>query len=268
MESKVLILGANGLVGKSLVRAFVNDYEIHAPTRQELDLLDTSSVIEYFNKTKFDVVINCAANTNSRMKPFDAEVLKTNIGIFTNLYAVRDSFGKLINFGSGAEFDRADSIFNAKERNLFLKLPMDHYGMSKNAISRICFDTDNFYTLRLFGVFGPDEAETRLLKVIKNKKEVTLSDKYFDYFYVEDIAPVVRYYINTDKPLYKDLNVVYPTKQLLSYFVKQYCDIHQLFNVKVDIDKEPGLNYTGDSTRLDSLELPLLGIKEGLKRYI
>jgi UDP-glucose 4-epimerase len=266
MANNVLLLGGTGLVGGYLSQALSDHCNVYAPTRQQLNLQDTHSVLQLFNQKDFDIVINCAGSTNSDMVNYDPEVTNTNLGIFANLYAARNRFGRLINFGSGAEFDRRMNITSAREEDIFIRQPVDHYGQSKNFSARLCFDTENFYTLRLFGVFGPSEPSRRLLKRIIAKEPTEVEDKYFDYYYIEDILPVVLYYIN-NTPKFKDLNLVYPEKTLLSYFVKQFCDIHKLNSDHITISTTTRLNYTGSSVRIEELNLPLLGVKEGLRRY-
>ena len=266
MASNILLLGATGLVGGYLANTLPDSYNVYAPIRSQLDLLDTHAVLELFNKKQFDVVINCAGNTNSDMLVHDPVVVNHNLGIFANLYAARSQYGRLINFGSGAEFDRSANINQAREEDIFLRQPLDHYGQSKNFAARLAFDTENFYTLRLFGVFGSQEPPRRLLKRILSKQPVSIQDKYFDYYYIEDILPVVLHYIN-NKPKFKDLNLVYPEKTLLSYFVKQFCEMYSLSDQHVSVADSMGFNYTGSSTRLQELHLPMLGINEGLRRY-
>lgn len=266
MASNVLLLGGTGLVGGYLSRILQEYYNVYAPTRQQLNLQDTNSVLELFNQKDYDIVINCAGSTNSNLENYNAEVTNINLGIFTNLYAARNRFGKLINFGSGAEFDRRTSITSAVEEDIFVKQPVDHYGQSKNFAARICFNTENFYTLRLFGVFGATEPGHRLLKRIIANDTVELEDKYFDYYYIEDILPVVLYYIN-NTPKFKDLNLVYSNKILLSDFVKQFCDQYQLTQDHIFIPRTTQLNYTGSSNKIEQLNLPMLGIKEGIRRY-
>jgi UDP-glucose 4-epimerase len=265
-NKKVLLLGGSGLVGSYLKSTLYEDYELYAPTSQELDLLDSDQVKYFFKNNYFDVVVNCAANTNSQMTPFDDQAFKDNISMFNNVWIESEHYGRLINFGSGGEFDRSQNIFNAAEEMLSQRTPLDHYGMSKNVISRVAFETDNCYTLRLFGVFGPNEPDHRLLKKILSGEPVEIEDKYFDYYYIEDILPVVCKYIDKT-PKFKDVNLVYPTKTLLSYFVKQFCEIHNLDGTNVTISPRRGLNYTGDSTRWQELKIKDIGYLEGLRRY-
>jgi UDP-glucose 4-epimerase len=260
---KVALLGANGLVGRYLASSL--KYNVTPVTRREVDLSDTVATANYFKNNKFDVVVNCAINSLSQMT-VPQQVATDNLTTFANLYACKESYGRFIHFGSGAEFDRRYDIINASEDKLITSYPTDPYGMSKNITSRLAFATDNFYILRLFGVFHNTEAPTRLLPKLLSTRAISLEDKYFDYLNLEDTLPIVDYFIRTPIPKYKDINLVYPEKMLLSEFVNQFCKIHNM-DASITISKDLGLSYTGDSTRLQELDLPTLGIKHGLERY-
>jgi len=62
-DAKILILGANGLVGSSLVSVFKkNGYQnLLKPTRKDLDLLSQNKVDEYFNIQRPEYVLDAAA---------------------------------------------------------------------------------------------------------------------------------------------------------------------------------------------------------------
>lgn len=62
-NSKILVLGGNGLVGSALVRRLRKDgYEnVLAPRRSELNLLSQSSTLDYFEKMKPEYVFLAAA---------------------------------------------------------------------------------------------------------------------------------------------------------------------------------------------------------------
>ncbi len=266
MANDILILGSTGFVGGVLVECLQKQYCLSVPTRQELNLLDHQSVNNYFSNRTFDAVINCAGNMESNLFPFNVSAATENLLIFNNLYAVRKHYRKLINIGSGAEFDRRHDIDCAVEEDIFFKTPADHYGLSKNIISRMIVNTDNFYTLRLFGVFGKTESKSRLLKKVLSGEHVTVKDRYFDYFYINDLIPVVDYYIN-HSPIYKDVNVVYPNKIRLSEFLNQFCEIHHLSKNNIKISENLDLAYTGDSSKLHDLQISFSGLLQGLKDY-
>ena len=55
---RILITGANGMVGKYLKKLIP---EAITPNSKELDLTDSSNVINYFKHNKFDYVIHLTA---------------------------------------------------------------------------------------------------------------------------------------------------------------------------------------------------------------
>lgn len=263
MASKILILGATGFVGGFLTTRLSKEFKVYSPTRQDLNLLDFEAVKTYLSSNYFDVVINCAGSTNSSTDSFDLNVLKTNVGIFTNFYLLRSYYGKFINFGSGAEFDRSKDI-DSIEEDLFRSFPSDHYGLSKNITAKIIHDLKDFYHLRLFGVFGPSEPETRLPKRLLANSQISLEDRLFDYFFIDDVLPVVKYCIYQDS-IYKDINLVYQEKIKLSEFVNKFCLAHKL--APDIVIKKNGLSYVGSSNKLSSLNLKLLGLEKGIENY-
>ena len=262
---RIAILGARGTVGGFLYSSLSQKYAVTGITRDQLDLMDATAVDNYFAHNPFDVVFNAAINPDSRVIA-DVKVAQDNFTLFTNLYRVRHMFGRVIHFGSGAEFDQTRPISNVHEENLFGIMPTDPYGMSKNVTSRIAYTTDNWYTLRLFGVFYPTELPRRLLPKILSNQPVTLTDKYFDYLYLEDLLPVAEAYIN-NTPVHKDMNLVYPTKILLSDFVKRFCDYHLLSGDNITYGEFSDLSYTGNGDKWQSLNMPQLGIDMGMIKY-
>lgn len=260
MENKILLLGANGYVGRYLSSVF----NVIPITRSECDLTDITAVKQLLQVHKPDIILNCAANVNLEKAPFNHKHFIDNINIFFNLYSLKEDFGKLIHFGSGAEFDRNFSIDNALEQDILKIKPLDHYGLSKNIISNICRTTENFYTLRLFGCLHHTEHPNKLFKKITAAKSINIQDSYFDYIWLEDLFPIVNYFLY-NSPEIKDINLVYNKKFLLSELVNKFIDIHNL-DINVNYVKG-GLNYTGSSLLIDSFNFPLTGIEYGLENY-
>lgn len=61
----ILVTGANGQLGQSLrsISAQNQEYQFHFVTRDELDLSDAENISTYFQKNRFDLIVNCAAYT-------------------------------------------------------------------------------------------------------------------------------------------------------------------------------------------------------------
>lgn len=260
MGNSILVLGASGFIGKYISQQ-IDSIPI---TRKEADLTDWKSVKNLITKYKPHTIINAASDPDTSLTNFNKKAYLNNISIFNNLYILKEDVGQVINLGSGAEFDRRFDIYNVDESEIFFRNPIDHYGFSKNINARTTMFIDNFYTLRLFGCFHHTENSRRLLKNVLINKYVEVGDRYFDFFWLEDIIPVLDYYFsNQNKP--KDLNLVYKDKILLSEFIGRFFEYKGL-NKKI-IYKSVNLNYTGSCEKLYSLGLNLQGLDKGLKEY-
>jgi len=106
---KILITGGSGFIGKNLKEQLVNDYsEVHTSTSSELNLLDTSKVSQYLKEHYFDVVLHTATWSATKTSTKDiTRVFENNIKFFYNIVRNLHSFGKMIYYGSGAEYYRS-----------------------------------------------------------------------------------------------------------------------------------------------------------------
>lgn len=256
---KIAVLGSNGFIGSNILTHF----DAIPITRQTIDLLDSQAVKQYLKTNKFDVIINCAAVMTNNETLADA---RNNLGMFMNFYNNADLFGKFINTGSGAEFDRKYNIELAREEDIFTAMPSDSYGFGQNIKSRLCYDRDNFYTLRIFNCFGHGQQPTRIFPRYLNKTDTfKVQDKYFDFFSIQDLLLVLDYYVAT-KDLPKDVNMSYKDKYLISEVLAKFCELN---NLKKDfmVESTDKLNYTGSYERLARLPIKLNGLEHGLENY-
>jgi len=261
---KICVLGGTGFIGSFLKDSL--KYDVSSPSRKVLDISNQSSVSEYLRKHHFDVIVNAAINCNSNMFA-PASVASDNLVMFSNLYSCRNMFGRYINLCSGAAFDRTKNISLAKEEDIFQSSPVDPYGMSKNICSRVCNSTDNFFTLRIFGLIHKTEIATRLIPKILSERELILENKHFDYFYLEDILPVICHYVEEKEPKYKDLNLVYSQKMTLFDFAEIVCTVAGLDASKIKLSKKQCFDYTGNGEKLNDIGFSFIGIEDGIKRY-
>ncbi len=89
MTTKVLIAGKNGMVGSSLVRLYDSNsnFDVIAPSRHELDLLDRNLVFDFMHRVKPDLVIDAAARVGGIVdnRSYPVDFLSINLQIQTNL---------------------------------------------------------------------------------------------------------------------------------------------------------------------------------------
>lgn len=261
---KIAILGSNGFVGSNLSRYFSLDHEVVNVVRSTVDLIDPVDTRQFLEINNFDVIINAAAIMRDDIALTDT---RNNLGIFMNLYNNSELFGKLINLGSGAEFDKTKNINQAVESDIFQVLPQDSYGFGQNIKSRLCYDKPNFRSIRIFNCFGFGETASRIFPTILKNETIKISnDRYFDYFCIQDLCKLVDHCIKYDWPI-SDINAVYLKKYKISQVVNMFCELNNLkrtINHVSDSDK----NYTGNGHILDCLRLDLLGLEKGLENYL
>lgn len=266
---RVIVLGGNGFLGSYLKNNLKHD--VYSVTRKELDITNLDQV-KYFlrynsGRDKFDAIINCAIVGGS----FDNRLgLKENLSVFMNFFECSHLFGKYINIGSGAEFDKSKDITNAREEQIFTSSPKDDYGYVKNIISRLCYQKSNFYTLRLFGCYDSTENKERLFKKLQANKLELVKDKFFDYISARDFCKIVDFYLLSKQNLPKDINCVYSEKyklsQLISMFQKEKNIKSDVKIINDNLDVPPD-NYTGCSSKLEKLGMILTGQEYSMKYY-
>lgn len=253
---KILILGANGFIGKNLKYSLEQKYNISVPTHSELDVSNMESVRNFLSKEKFDVVIHSANTNNTRnSKVLDYEVLDKNLRMFFNLESCSQFYEKMIYFGSGAEYDMKHYIPGMKEEYFGKYIPTDPYGFSKYIMSKVCEESNNIFDLRLFGVYGKyEEWERRFIsnaicRALVGKDITIQKNVFFDYLWVDDLCKIVEWYIE-NTPSYKHYNVCRGSSIDLYSLA---CMVREILNIDCDIViKEEGWKpeYSGNNERL------------------
>jgi GDP-L-fucose synthase len=247
---KILITGGNGYVGKSLYNALKYKHDIVAVTRTDFDLADTTAVSEFFkSRQPFDIVLHCAVVGATNPRNMDWNIVDINLIMYYNLLQNKNHFKKLINFSSGAETYLSETP----------------YGLSKKVIANSILDKNNFYNLRIFGVFNENELDTRFIKAnIKhyiNKEPIIIhQNKYMDFIYMDDLVKIIEYYINNDGP--KELNCNYHNQYNLENIANI---INELNDYKVEIKtikNNLGEIYAGD---FYDLSFNFIGLEQGIK---
>ena len=248
---KILITGANGYIGKSLYNALKDKYEITAITRQDFDLTAVEAMIDFFKGKYFDVVLHCAIAGGGRLKKDGWEVMDVNLCAYYNLLQCRPHYGKLINFGSGAE-------------NYFPDTP---YGLSKKIIGKSVSNIENFYNVIIYGVFDENELDTRFIKAnIKryiNKEPILIYDnKEMTFFYMKDLIMLTEHLVVTkSSALMKNNYASYVENHTLLRVAEIINELDD-YKVPILVDTKPGNNYVTSYNA--GYYLPYLGLKAGI----
>lgn len=245
---KILITGKNGFVGHNLIKKL--EGEIIGIGRDDFDLTNREATNRWFKDKQFDVVIHTANVGGSRLKEDSGEIFFHNLSMFYNLLANQNKFGQLISFGSGAE----------------LGYPTDPYGLSKNIINKIIQTESKLNNIRIFGVFGEDEWDTRFIKsnikrYINKEPLIIHQNKCMDFIYIDDLILLINHIIQNPDIKVSEANYIQ------SYTLKDIALlINGLDNYQCEImikEDNLGKSYIGN---LSKIKLPYIGLEEGIKK--
>ena len=213
MKKKILLTGSNGFIGKNIKESFLNDkYELITPSSKELNLIDTDCVDNYFKDKTFYAVLHAGTKPGHRNAKDPTNLFYSNVRMFMNLERHKDKYEKFINFGSGAVYDVSKDNFNVKETDIFKNFGKDDHSYCKYVVQKLINNLDGFVDLNIFGIFGKyEDWEIRFIsnaicKAMYNLPITLRQNRRFSYLFVEDLMPILDYFIENDAK-YKSYNV-------------------------------------------------------------
>jgi GDP-L-fucose synthase len=253
---RILITGGNGFIGRNILERLKDKFDCFAPLSSELNLLEEDKVLAYLKNNLFDIVIHAATwNATRNSKKDLTGVLKNNLRMFFNIARGSNYCGKIIYYGSGAEYDRSYWIPKMKEEYFDTHVPQDDYGFSKYIMSKYTEYFKNIYNLRLFGLFGKyEDWEIRFISnaCCKAMYELPITIKqnlFFDYMDIEDLVKITEWFINNGAKE-KIYNVCTGLTLDLLSLAKRVISVSEK---KIDIIiGKPGLGieYSGNNSKL------------------
>lgn len=216
MRKKILIVGASGFIGRNIKEYLEKEtdlYEIYAPASKEFDISNEQEVKNQILKKYYDVIIHAAVYNPRVGSNKDAtKELDKNLRMFFNFERYQSYYGKMLYFGSGAEFDKRDNISMINEDSSGNGIPETDYGFYKYIINQTIKNSENIYNLRVFGLFGKYENWRRTFisgaccKALKNTPITMRQNVYFDYMYIDDFCKIIKWFIDHDAK-YKTYNI-------------------------------------------------------------
>lgn len=249
---RILITGGNGYIARSLFNALKHEHELTIVRRQDFDLTSYQATNKFFSGKHFNVVIHTAVSGGSRLKIDTAKDMDNNLSMYYNLLQHREHYGKLIHFGSGAEE----------------YVPETPYGLSKRIIAKSILEQDNFYNIKVFGVFDENELDTRFIKAnlkryINKEPMIIDAHKKMTFFYMKDLITLVKHYIDIKTTA---LTTESYCSYCSDYTLREITDmINELgdYKVLVYMTEEFAENYTSNFNV--GYGLSYVGFKKGLQ---
>jgi len=197
---KVLITGANGMLGKDLVDVFFDaGHEIIITDRKDLDITDENAVHTFIGNNSPDVVINAAAynlvDNIEDPKFYDLAYAINALGPKYLAEASHDNNAVFVHFSTDYVFsgEKPEGYNEDDERN-----PISKYGETKAAGEEFVENAGgNSYICRLSKIFGePGKSEgskesfvALMLRLAESKPELSIVDEEVGSpSYTKDIA--------------------------------------------------------------------------------
>lgn len=177
---KIVILGSNGQLGKTLYKVLKSKFEIFAFDKFELDI--TSKIkLNLLYKIQPNIVINCAAYTNVANCEIDKKIAyKINTYSVKNISLIcKDLNSLLIHFSTDYVFD---GLKKSEYKEYDITNPLNEYGKSKlKGEIEIQNSKCNFLILRvswLFSEYG-NNFFLKIYEKIKNNEDLVIVDDQF-----------------------------------------------------------------------------------------
>ena len=188
---RVVIVGARGMLGTDLMRAFSDRGELTGLDIEELDITDEARCRACIGELSPDVVINAAAMTRvDDCESHVEEAFRVNaLGAGNVAAAASDSGARLVHYST-------DYIFDGRKQGPYVEddppSPLGVYGRSKlqgeELVRTRCEEHLIIRTAWLFGCSGPNFIRTILTAARNGRQLRVVNDQFGSPTYTVDLA--------------------------------------------------------------------------------
>jgi len=196
MPRTILIVGSGGRLGAALLREWrASGEDVLGFNRARLDLGDPASIRERLEPLDFDVLVNCAAQTNvDRCEREPEEAFRINSGAVATLAEIcTRKKARCIHVSTDYVFDgtKRTPYDEGDEPN-----PLSQYGESKLSGERcLLAASDRHLAVRVSWVFGPDRAsfvDQIIQRALEEDRVEAIANKVSVPTYTLDAARLLR----------------------------------------------------------------------------
>jgi len=200
---KVLILGARGRLGATLVREWSGRHEVTGLGRAEVDVADPVALRDLLGRTPFDVLVNASGLTN-------VDLCESRRDEAWQVNAVAPGLMAAVAGRKGARFLHfsTDYVFDGRQpgarREDEPTAPLGWYGATKREGEvRVLEQPGDPLVLRVSWVFGPDKPafpDTLIQRALVSDRVEAISDKFSTPTYAVDVAGWIEPFFDPAPP--------------------------------------------------------------------
>lgn len=199
---RVLITGANGQLGKELVRLLSHEHQVFGLSRRELDVREIDSCLAIIKKFQPDVIVHLAAYTAVDL----AESNETE-AYSLNAYGSRNVAIAANEIGAKVCYVSTDYVFDGLSSRPYQEYdstnPINVYGKTKRVgecyVSSLC---PQFFIVRTAWVYGKEGHNfvKTMLKLAKEREQIkVVNDQVGSPTYTVDLCNFLSALIKTSK---------------------------------------------------------------------
>ncbi|MBW2995352.1 dTDP-4-dehydrorhamnose reductase, partial [Candidatus Woesearchaeota archaeon] len=206
---KILITGANGLLGKKL-RTILNEYFVVLPTDINsengicMDILNPGQIKDIFSTYHPDVVVHTAAYTNVDGCEDEKELsYNVNVNGTKNIVNACKEFNtKLIAISSDFVFSGDKGNYTEEDEYE----PKSYYGYTKVEAEKSVRELENYIILRTSQLYGHNFKKDKRIYVTwvanelrKHKQRTVVDDQWVSPTLIDDIAYAIKNLVELDE---------------------------------------------------------------------
>ena len=279
---KVLLIGADGMLGGELKERLEKEYEVYGTTLETLDICDKNAVMKKAKEINPYFIINCAAYTNVDGCEVNYELAENVNGkALSNIAdAVNEVDATVIHISTDYVFDGKLDVEKIYTEDMEPN-PVSAYGKTKLLGEKNIEKVEKHYILRtawLYGIRGKNFVKT-MLRLANERDEVTVvSDQHGSPTSTTTLCEIIEQ-IMKKEPEY---GVYHSTCEGFTTWYEFTCKIYEYAGISTKVrpitSKEYKEMYPQSSDRpfnsqLSKEKLHNIGIypkeyKEALKEYL
>lgn len=201
-KGRVLIIGANGLVGRAIKEAFEADYEVHAVDKDQVDVTVYNSVKRLIKDLSPHVVVNAAGFSD-----VDACERKSQLAFAVNAEGAKNVAKAASLVKAKVVYISSDYVFDGKKNAPYTEEdqpnPLNVYGESKLLGEKYVQDlSEDFLIVRtqwLFGPHGKNFVDTLLYLLDQGQERIeVVEDLVGSPTYTLDLAEALKVLLKKD----------------------------------------------------------------------